>query len=77
MAMVVFLAGCKPDPCPVAEDMVEASRAVASEAQRGADETASRKQDLESQIESKQARIRELEQQKTQIEAELAELLGT
>ncbi len=75
--MVACLAGCKPDPCPVAEDMVEASRGAASEAQRGVDETASRKQELESQIESKQAQIRDLEQQKTQIEAELAELLGT
>jgi hypothetical protein len=73
----LLLVGCKPEPCPVAEDMVESARAEAREAQQAADNAVSRKSDLESQIQSKRQRIRELEQRKDQIEAELNELLGT
>ena len=77
-ALGLLLAGCGGNaPCPVAEDMVETSRGKAAEAERTADEVVSRQSNLESQIQSKEARVRELERQKAQIEAELAELLGT
>ena len=76
-AVGLLLVGCKPDPCPVSEDMVEADRAKVVAAQKVDDEASSRVQELENQIQSKQKRIRELEAEQKQIEAELSELLGT
>jgi phage shock protein A len=77
LAVGALLVGCGGNqPCPVPEDMVDTARGAATDAQRTADEALSRKQNLESQINTKQARIRELEERKKQLEAELAEYTG-
>lgn len=77
LALGAVLAGCGSNaPCPVSEDMVENARSTLNEAQQTAENVVDRKQELESQIADKQARIRELENRKAAIQSELDELLG-
>jgi len=77
LAFGALLVGCGGnEPCPVPEAMVDTARSTATEARKAADTAVNRKQALESELQTKKSRIRELEQRKQQLEAELAEFTG-